>query len=136
MASLTGSNVMSDRTCDMVVADPSEWPGWLLDGEEIPHPAQTGAVGNDKSDPPQVPERNNTMKMMIATALFFALASSAMAQSEDWGNQYNQTQTPSYGDIAYGIGSVWWGWIVGLNGGYSGSGNRCNCSVGGSDRVQ
>lgn len=53
MASLTGSNVMSDRTCDMAVTDPSEWPGWVLDGKEIPHPAQTGAVGNDKSETPR-----------------------------------------------------------------------------------
>lgn len=38
------------RQYGMAVTDPSEWPGWLLDGEEIPHPAQTGAVGNDKSE--------------------------------------------------------------------------------------
>jgi hypothetical protein len=74
-------------------------------------------------------------KLLATTAILLALAGNALAQSED-NQTLTNTSYPSYGDIAYGIGSVWWGWIVGLNGGYSGSGNRCNCSVGGSGRAQ
>lgn len=80
------------------------------------------------------------MKKTLIAAAMLAVISMGSAIADDDVNgclgcgSYNPT--PSYGDIAYGIGSVWWGWIVGLNGGYSGSDTRCDCRVGGKDRPQ
>lgn len=77
------------------------------------------------------------MRTLFTTAaVVLALAGNAAAQSADWEEQRRNSLTPSYGDIAKGIGSVWWSWIVGADAGYSGSGNRCNCSVGRSDRAR
>lgn len=89
-------------------------------------------------------------KILLLAGVLALLAGPAGAGDWDdyWGaggirdREMAAARTPGYGEIAWnvtkGAASAYasWGRWVWENSTYSGSGNRCNCSVGGSDRAR